>query len=508
MRFVLFSCLFIFSCGSRAFIQNPKYKVMVSYSKHTSFGQMMRNHPDFIETLDDQGYYETSLFEMTATQRDHIAVLAHADNGFCGSLLMLESPTVAIPLSLALPSVFPTQIPLDAVSNLLSQVNSQKIGDGVRELEVLPSRFHQGATGALAVSTIKAIWSRKLPTGVSVVEVDGGVSTTQKSLVVKILGTQKPEESVIVGSHIDSIAPSNSSQNAPGADDNATGVSTIAELLRIVTDNNIKFQRTIEFHGYAAEEVGLVGSQALASTYQSANKAIAGMLQIDMTGYATSENQGKIFLITNDTSPVITKQLKELSSSYGLDNATLMKLPSGRSDHVSWTDRGMHAGFAFEHPTKFNPSIHTANDTSSKLNFDYSQKFAKLSLAWLAHTAGIDDSSSRIQSEERMLALKSKASEISISVIERSTSEGNVKRFVASAPEGTELMSACLMSTLDESNCKGQVSWLKPTATRSGRSFFVSEDLINPDTGVVYRFTTHGAVGLVTSLRDVKFEKR
>ena len=42
---------------------------------------------------------------------------------------------------------------------------------------------------------------------------------------------------------------------------------------------------TIEFHWYSAEEGGLLGSQAVFSSYKKHDRDIKAMLQQDMTGY-------------------------------------------------------------------------------------------------------------------------------------------------------------------------------------------------------------------------------
>ena len=72
-------------------------------------------------------------------------------------------------------------------------------------------------------------------------------------------GTKNPEEYVVCGSHLDSYSYSGM---CPGADDNATGVASVLEAARILSQYS--FERSIIYCAFGAEEVGLIGSAAYA----------------------------------------------------------------------------------------------------------------------------------------------------------------------------------------------------------------------------------------------------
>lgn len=75
---------------------------------------------------------------------------------------------------------------------------------------------------------------------------------------------EKADEIVIIGGHLDSINQSNPTNGrSPGADDNASGIAVLSEVLRAIVDNDYKPQRTIQIMGFAAEEVGLRGQKRL-----------------------------------------------------------------------------------------------------------------------------------------------------------------------------------------------------------------------------------------------------
>lgn len=75
-------------------------------------------------------------------------------------------------------------------------------------------------------------------------------------VIADIPGTEKPDEYVIVGGHIDSW------DGATGTTDNGTGTATTLEAARLLMASGVKPKRTIRFMLWSGEEQGLLGSIA------------------------------------------------------------------------------------------------------------------------------------------------------------------------------------------------------------------------------------------------------
>lgn len=58
------------------------------------------------------------------------------------------------------------------------------------------------------------------------------------------------------------------------------------EALRVLANARFAPQNTLEFHFYAGEEGGLLGSQDIFRSYRSAGASVLAMLNQDMTGYS------------------------------------------------------------------------------------------------------------------------------------------------------------------------------------------------------------------------------
>lgn len=94
-------------------------------------------------------------------------------------------------------------------------------------------------------------------------------------------------EFVVIGAHYDHIGitdkPVNGDYIYNGADDNATGTTTVAELVNYFGKAKSN-KRSILFCFFSAEEVGLLGSQHLAQKLKAQNFNIYTMLNFEMTG--------------------------------------------------------------------------------------------------------------------------------------------------------------------------------------------------------------------------------
>lgn len=187
----------------------------------------------------------------------------------------------------------------------------------------------------------------------------------QKSVILTIQGSESPDEWVVIGGHLDSTIGSRTDEHtiAPGADDDASGIASVTEIIRVLAENNFKPKRSMAFMAYAAEEVGLRGSQDIANSYKSQGKNVVSALQLDMTNYQGSAQD--IVFITDYTDSSLTQFLANLldeylpALSYGYDRCGY-----ACSDHASWHNAGYSAAMPFESKfNDYNPKIHTSQDT-------------------------------------------------------------------------------------------------------------------------------------------------
>lgn len=188
---------------------------------------------------------------------------------------------------------FPTAVAQkENILPLLEDLTGANIKANLDQFTSFHNRFYRSEYGAksakwllgLISSTIKAAGADKF--GVAVAQFDH--EWAQHSIILSIPG--KSNATVIVGAHQDSANYlERMDGRAPGADDDGSGTMTILEVLRVLlTSRDIlegRAENTIEFHWYAAEEAGLLGSQDVFRHYEKTGRDIKAMLQQDMTGF-------------------------------------------------------------------------------------------------------------------------------------------------------------------------------------------------------------------------------
>lgn len=106
---------------------------------------------------------------------------------------------------------------------------------------------------------------------------------------------QNPGRVYLVSGHYDSrnTDPINYEDPAPGADDDASGVSVSLELARIFSSPSApKLRASLVFVAVAGEEQGLYGAENLAYTYRNATPPVnlEGMLNCDTIGSPNARN--------------------------------------------------------------------------------------------------------------------------------------------------------------------------------------------------------------------------
>lgn len=88
----------------------------------------------------------------------------------------------------------------------------------------------------------------------------------------------------ILGAHQDSMNYLFPLLPAPGADDDCSGTVSILEAFRVLARSGfIPVNGPVEFHWYAAEEGGLLGSQAIARYKKESGAQIGAMMEFVST---------------------------------------------------------------------------------------------------------------------------------------------------------------------------------------------------------------------------------
>lgn len=190
--------------------------------------------------------------------------------------------------------------------------------------------------------------------------------------VVGVVPGNDPELSdrfVVVGAHFDHLGWGDKVETSMrkgvhaihnGADDNASGVAMLLELVRYYTERPLR--KSLVFVAFSGEEVGMTGSSAFLDKFPFDRKRIDAMFNLDMLGGL----QGKEFRIngvgTSRETPLMVDNAQRSTSLRLL----VSKDGYGPSDHAVFYAAGIPVLFFCTSPDE---TYHTPDDDVDRLNY-------------------------------------------------------------------------------------------------------------------------------------------
>jgi len=419
----------------------------------------------------DLNYYAAPIDSVD--QLDDLAAWAHASTGFCGSIEFLRlNNTVAASIQIY-PPIYGGRVVFDEAKTWIDTISLSAMDTTIDTLTALPSRHFRHPQGENAHNTVRQIWEAQMISARWTITEESQSLSNQKSVVARLEGLSKPDETIIIGAHLDSIVSrAASTSDAPGADDDASGVAALTEILRVIENGQLKFDRSIELQAYAAEEPGLVGSKEIAARYAAAGRKIAGMYQIDMAYYSEPGGSGIIHLLQDYTSRDLRRQAIEWIRNYLGPVYKLGFLPRGSaSDHKAFYDQGYPTIFPFQDPDAHNPHIHSTGDT--RIQFDdglLQRRITQLGLLFAIHQGGLQSVASAYENLKKELLPEEKRQGIKLAI---QNLEGQYYLTI-STPLNATTLEFCRIDAAGNPHCAQERAILEKDASGSARKFFYS----------------------------------
>ena len=192
-------------------------------------------------------------------------------------------------------------------------------------------------------------------------------------------------EYVVIGAHYDHVGVDDRGRIGFGADDNASGTAALIEVAQAMAAAGPR--RSVLFCAFAAEEDGLLGSEAFCGRSPVPVDAMVAMINMDMVGRGDRDEVAVLGIRHNPgLDPLLERAVK-------LEKTGVKKVVTGkghdlweRSDHYSFHQVGVPSLFFLEGlPISRNEDYHTWRDTLDQLDFDKMARTSRLvfNTAWL-----------------------------------------------------------------------------------------------------------------------------
>ena len=210
------------------------------------------------------------------------------------------------------------------------------------------------------------------------------------SNVLAVLPGKKTDEFVVVGAHLDHEGVYNDLAGDKiynGADDNASGVAAVLQIMKAFVASGAQPERTVVFAFWDGEEFGLLGSQYFTDHFSEMSK-VKGYLNFDMVGGNNKpEDPTYMVYFYTDTHPAFGDWLKDDINRYSLklnpsyrpwDN------PVGGSDQSSFHLKGVPIIW---YHTDAQPHYNQPSDEPNTINYPKLTDISRASFLTTWHLA-------------------------------------------------------------------------------------------------------------------------
>jgi hypothetical protein len=273
--------------------------------------------------------------------------------------------------------------PNEEVLNYISQISIDSLIANIQTLQDLETRYCRHPNIFVAQNWIKEQYESW---GLNVTLQDFHYFNNNNVIAVQY-GTDFPDEYVVCGAHYDSYNKLGNQDDAPGADDNASGMACVLETARILSQYD--FKRSIIYCAFSAEEPGLIGSKYYVKQCINQGMNIVGYFNLDMIGYLASGNISRIYLIYPSPAQPLAKYYTDVCKIYLPEMPVINLISDVASDHASFNNMGYRGVLSIEPLNISNPFIHTPDDLIgiSVNNPAQVSRFTKANLASVATIA-------------------------------------------------------------------------------------------------------------------------
>ncbi|GIV32482.1 MAG: hypothetical protein KatS3mg031_0017 [Chitinophagales bacterium] len=297
------------------------------------------------------------------------------------------------------------------IQHIVSQIDSGRLKQNLLMLQGIRHR-NTGLPHLLAVQDSLVARFQELGLQTRVQQFAHG-SYTAKNIIGVKSGTGSRAVFFVTG-HYDTV------DDSPGADDNASAIAGILEIIRILQP--LQTAHAVGFIAFDLEETGLLGSKEFVQNGILPQEDVAGIINMDMIGYYSERPNSQsvpagfevvfpdlyaqlvanqfaanfIISTANTASAALLQQFDSVAALYVPDLLVgFIQVPgngefipdSRRSDHAPFWDAGFGALHLSDGAETRNPNYHAPTDVDTAVHFTFMRKVTMAVAAMVLHLA-------------------------------------------------------------------------------------------------------------------------
>lgn len=184
-----------------------------------------------------------------------------------------------------------------------------------------------------------------------------GGAFEESNVVAEIRGSEKPDEFVVLGAHLDSW------ELGTGALDNGCNSALVVDALRAIHNSGVRPKRSIRFILFTGEEEGLLGSWEYVKAHRKEmEKAIAAVIFDSGTGHVTGFTLG-------GRKDLVAVAQSLVAPFHALGADTLTNNADAGTDNVDFLLEGVPTFVANQDEANYLINYHAESDTFDKVDF-------------------------------------------------------------------------------------------------------------------------------------------
>ncbi|HMC30184.1 MAG TPA: M20/M25/M40 family metallo-hydrolase, partial [Candidatus Angelobacter sp.] len=202
-----------------------------------------------------------------------------------------------------------------------------------------------------------------------------GGTIQSSNVVAELRGSEKPNEFVVLGAHLDSW------ELGTGALDDGCNAALVIDALRAIKNSGVRPKRSIRFILFSGEEQGTLGSLAYVKRHRAElDNAVAAIMFDEGTGATTGFSLGGRKDLT-----AATEQLLAPFKQWNADQVTTDAFVG--TDNFDFLLEGVPTFVANQKEANYMENYHATSDTYDKVDFPQLKKHVAIAAAFALEIA-------------------------------------------------------------------------------------------------------------------------